>query len=326
MATRTNNLVRGRPPLGTAFQTSLGRMVNAELESVLDQKWIEKLHGRVQLLLTSPPFPLNTKKSYGNLTGERYRAWLAAFASSFAELLTPDGSIVIELGNAWEPGLPAMSTLAIESLLDFKAEGEFVLCQEFIWHNPSRLPTPAQWVNIERIRVKDSFTRFWWLAKTPRPKADNRRVLVEYSDAMKALLKRGSYNSGPRPSEHSIGEDSFVKDNGGAIPPNVLTISNTRANDPYLTYCREHEIPTHPARMPDELPEFFISMLTDPGDVVFDPFAGSNTTGSVAERLGRQWLAVEANLDFVRGSIGRFSSASRIELPEEGETQSHRGL
>ena len=63
--------------------------------------------------------------------------------------------------------------------------------------------------------------------------------------------------------------------------------------------------------MPSDLPEFFIKFLTDPGDIVFDPFAGSNTTGDVAESLGRRWLSVEAELDYIKGSIGRFAKIQK---------------
>ena len=224
-------------------------------------------------------------------------------------LLTPSGSIVIELGNAWVPGEPVMSTLALESLLAFLRHGDLKLCQAFVWHNPARLPSPAQWVNVDRIRVKDSFTHIWWMSRSSRPKADNRRILQAYSKSMLDLLKSGKYNDGDRPSEHRIGKDSFLKDNGGSIPSNVLTFSNTASNnDPYLDYCRKHRIDIHPARMPKEVASFFIKFLTDEGDIVFDPFAGSNTTGSVAESLGRKWRAVEPNASYIQGSIGRFRS------------------
>ena len=148
------------------------------------------------MIFTSPPFPLNRKKKYGNKTGEEYLTWLHDLAPRLTELLTPDGSIVMELGNAWEPGSPVMSTLALEAFLAFKEAGKLNLCQQFVCHNPARLPSPAQWVNVERIRVKDSFTHIWWMSPTERPKADNRRVLTEYSDEMKDLLTRRSYNGG----------------------------------------------------------------------------------------------------------------------------------
>lgn len=267
---------------------------------------VRRYEGTVQLLFTSPPFPLNTKKAYGNLRGEQYTNWLAEFAALFKPLLTRNGSIVIEMGNAWEPGSPVMSTLALEALLKFKAKGDLSLAQQFICYNPARLPSPAQWVTIERIRLKDSYTHVWWMAASERPYADNRSVLKPYSKSMLRLLKSKKYNSGRRPSQHTIGEKSFLKDNSGAIPSNLLSFSNTGNGDAYQKYCRKHSLQLHPARMPIGLPEFFIKLLTKPGDLVFDPFAGSNTTGASAELLKRRWIAIEPREDYVAGSIGRF--------------------
>jgi site-specific DNA-methyltransferase (cytosine-N4-specific) len=276
------------------------------IESFLDSEAGRKLRGSVQMIFTSPPFPLNRKKKYGNKTGEEYLGWLRDLAPRLTELLTPDGSIVMELGNAWEPGAPVMSTLALEAFLAFKEAGKLKLCQQFVCHNPARLPSPAQWVNVERIRVKDSFTHVWWMSPTERPKADNRNVLTEYSQEMKELLARRSYNGGRRPSGHLIGQESFFKDNGGAIPPNVFVYSNTTSTGRYREYCREHELKPHPAPMQMEMVRFFVKMLTDPGDLVLDPFGGSNSTGAVAEDLGRRWIAIEPNREYVSGSKGRF--------------------
>ena len=243
-------------------------------------------------------------------------------AEIFADLLTEDGSIVIELRNAWEPERPVQSLLHLESLLGFvqNPDAELRLCQQFICYNPSRLPSPAQWVTVERIRVKDAFTRVWWLSPVERPKANNLNILTEYSKSMQALLERGTYNSGPRPSEHHIGKKSFLSNNGGAIPPNVvvpgfddiaiglfevLPISNTRANDPYQIYCRRNGITPHPARMQAELASFFIKFLSDKRELVLDPFAGSNTTGAVSQQLGRRWLSIELNPDYITSSRSR---------------------
>jgi len=289
------------------YRTARGVMYHGLAEDVLQSVSAKKYHGKVHLILTSPPFPLNRKKKYGNLQGQKYVEWLAAFAPLMKECLSDDGSIVIEMGNAWEPGEPVMSTLALETLLAFQKSAGLKLCQQFVCYNPARLPTPTQWVNVERIRVKDSYTHVWWMSPTAKPKADNRRVLTAYSSSMVKLLRTGKYNSGSRPSEHRLGKDSFLKDNEGAIPSNVLTLTNTDSNDPYLNYCRQRDLPIHPARMPAGLAEFFVNFLTDADDLVLDPFAGSNTTGSVAERLGRQWLAIEPKQDYIKGSRGRFA-------------------
>lgn len=235
-------------------------------------------------------------------------------AEPLGRLLTDDGSFVVELGNAWEPGEPVMSTLTLKALLKLVEDGGFFLCQQFVVHNPARLPSPTQWVNVERIRVKDAYTNVWWMSRTSRPKADNRKVLSSYSTAMKKLLKRQSYNAGGRPSQHSIGETSFLVDNGGAIPPNVLTMSNTTSTDAYRQYCKQKDLKLHPARMPPELAEFFVRFLTDENDLVLDPFAGSNTTGAAAEELGRQWISIEPEAEYIAGSVGRFEA---VELPRQ---------
>lgn len=196
--------------------------------------------------------------------------------------------------------------MGLRALLSFMETADLQLCQQFVCHNPARLPSPAQWVNVERIRVKDSFTHIWWMSLVERPKASNRHVLNPYSPRMLKLLETGEYNGGRRPSGHVIGETSFNRDNGGAIPPNVLEIPNTSATTEYRQYCRDEGITPHPAPMQPPLVEFFVKMLTDEEDLVFDPFAGSNTTGAVAEELSRRWVASEPNEGYASGSKGRF--------------------
>lgn len=289
-------------------------MLEGLAETVLRSNELDAIRGKVRLIFTSPPFPLKTKKRYGNLRGEQYLAWLTGFGPLFRELLAPTGSIVIELGNSWEPGRPVMSTLALKALLYFQELNQLHLCQEIICHNPARLPGPAQWVTVERVRLKDSFTRFWWLSPSPRPKANNKRVLVPYSPSMQRLLKTGKFNAGRRPSEHHIREHGFAVNHGGAIAPSVLVVPNTRANDSYQRYCRKHRIVFHPARMPPAVPDFFIRFLTNRNDIVLDPFGGSNTTGAAAEALGRYWISVEPDKQYIRGSIGRFDP-KRVHVP-----------
>jgi DNA modification methylase len=306
------NPFRGRPPQEVAYTTPRGRMYCADSSRLLGMGALSRYEGKVNLIFTSPPFPLNTKKKYGNATGDEYVQWLCSFGPLFQRMLTDDGSVVIEMGNSWEPGSPVMSTLAMRALLAFQSTNNLHLCQEFIYQNPARLPGPAQWVNVERIRVKDSFTKLWWLSRTTKPKANNLRVLQEYSPAMKALLKSKKYNAGMRPSEHRIGPTSFLKDHGGAIPSNVLTFSNTQSSDLYQKYCRDHALNPHPARMPMDLAKFFIRFLTEPGDIVLDPFAGSNTTGSAAEQLERYWIGIEASAEYIKTSKGRFTSVHSI--------------
>lgn len=294
-----------------AYNTKLGKCIHGSVEEILKEKNFQKYKGKVNLIFTSPPFPLNRKKKYGNLNGKEYIKWLTKITTLLKDFLSDNGSLVIEIGNAWEKNEPIMSTLPLETLLAIKTKGKLKLCQQFVWFNTAKLPSPAQWVNIERTRVKDSFTSIWWLSKTSKPKANNKNVLEEYSKSMKRLLINKKYNSGLRPSEHNIGEKSFLKENGGAIPSNVLIAANTVSNSNYLNRCKKNGISPHPARMPNFIAEFFIKFLTDKNDLVLDPFSGSNTTGEVSESLKRRWLSIEVEENYIIGSKLKFKNGNR---------------
>ncbi len=289
------------------YKTLNGICINGDCESIISNYVSKHYDSKVQLILTSPPFPLKRAKKYGNKTGNDYLDWLCKIGNMLKPLLTETGSIVVEIGNAWNPGEPTYSTLPIETLIEFKNRCNLYLCQEFIYFNPARLPGPIEWVNKKRIRVKDSFTRIWWLSKTPHPYADNKNIKEPYSKQMKKLLASGKYNAGTRPSEHTISKSAFSIDNGGAIPSNVIIASNTASKDPYLKKCKENGLEIHPARMAPAIPEFFIKFLTKEDDIVFDCFGGSNTTGAMAEHLGRQWISTELDTGYYEGSLFRFS-------------------
>lgn len=293
----------GAEALKIYHKTALGAMI---LGDGLD--WLRCAEtGSVDLVLTSPPFALVRKKTYGNEDADAYLDWFRPFAEEIRRVLKPSGSFVIEIGGAWNRGVPTRSLYHFRLLLMLCDDLGFHLAQEFYWWNPSRLPSPAEWVTVRRIRVKDAVSPIWWLSPTPWPKASNRRVLAPYSGAMRKLMAEGC-KSKRRPSGHSVSE-SFAEDNGGSIPPNLLAIANTESNGAYIAYCRRHGIPVHPARFPWQLPAFFVRMLTDPGDLIVDPFAGSCTTGWVAESLGRRWVCIERHETYLSGALGRFDEA-----------------
>jgi len=272
----------------------------------------------VDLIMTSPPFGLVRKKTYGNVNADQYVDWFRPFGAEFKRVLKPSGSLVVDIGGAWIPGQPTRSLYHFELLIMLCKEIGFHLAQEFFWWSPSRLPTPAEWVTVRRIRVKDAVDCVWWLSPTPWPRASNRRVLAPYSDAMRSLLKNG-YKPKLRPSGHDI-SDKFSTDNKASIPPNIIALPNTESNSYYLRYCKEHGLPQHPARFPAELPEYFIRMLTDQEDMVFDPFAGSCVTGEVAERLNRRWMCCDLVEDYLKGALARFKHADSL-FPEIGKTR-----
>lgn len=261
----------------------------------------------VNLVLTSPPFALQRQKAYGNKDQSAYIDWLTDFARLVHRVLKKDGSFVLDLGGAYEKGVPTRSLYNFRVLIKFCDELGFFLAEEFYWFNPSKLPSPIEWVNKRKLRAKDAVNTVWWLSKSEWPKADVTRVLSPYSDRMKKLLQNPEafYTPKLRPSGHEIGS-AFGKDNGGALPSNLLQISNSESNGKYLDGCKLVGEKQHPARFPAKLPEFFIRMLTDTGDVVLDIFAGSNTTGQAAESQGRRWLSFELSREYVGASAFRF--------------------
>lgn len=301
----------GRTP---QYRTALGAMFLEDSLRILQAM----PSNCVDLVMTSPPFALTRQKEYGNEPIDRYIAWLMPFCEEVHRILKPHGSFVLDIGGSWEPGAPVRSTYHFEVAV--RLAQRFKLAQEFYWFNPARLPSPAEWVTVRRVRVKDAVNMVWWFGKTENPKADNRRVLQPYSESMKTLLRRG-YKAQKRPSGHDISKN-FAQDNGGAIPPNVfvdsseaddapsnfLTIANTESNSHYLRACRERGIKPHPARYPESLVGFFVDFLTEPGDLVVDPFGGSNVTGAVCEGRGRRWVSIEVNNDYVEGSRARFGA------------------
>ena len=274
----------------------------------------------INLVITSPPFALQRKKEYGNKNQDGYIDWLSSFARLVYQKLKNDGSFVLDLGGAYEKGKPVRSLYNFRIPINFCDEIGFFLAEDFYWFNPSKLPSPIEWVNKRKIRVKDSVNTVWWFSKSEFPKSDVRKVLTEYSPRMKKLLENPDkfYAPKKRPSGHNISK-GFAKNNGGAIPSNLLQIPNSESNSQYLRGCKSLKIKAHPARFPGKLPEFFISFLTEPGDLVVDIFAGSNTTGFVAETENRYWIAFENNLEYLATSSFRF-------IQQEPNEQSLRNL
>lgn len=304
----------------------------------------------IDLICTSPPFALLRQKAYGNVHAREYVDWFMGFAREFARILKPKGSLFIDIGGTWIKGVPVRSLYHYELVLRLcdsveAGGGGYYLAQELYWYNPAKLPTPAEWVTVRRERVKDAVNTVWWLSLDPHPKANNRGVLKPYSEAQIKLMEQG-YKPKKRPSEHDI-SDKFAQDNNGAIPPNlingqtsqgneigeavllpvnVISASNTSSNDQYLRLCRENGISPHPARFPKALPEFAIGLCTEEQDVVLDPFAGSNMTGYVAEMMGRKWIAIEQNEEYLKGATFRFARNGHYAPVEAAETVTQKTL
>ena len=290
-----------------SYSTLLGKCIQGDSLEVLSTL----NDNSIDLIITSPPFSLQRHKSYGEIGQAEYVDWLLQFGEKAYSKLKTTGSFVIDLGGAYQKGSPVKALYPFRFMLRMCDEIGYYLAQDIYWHNPSALPTPIEWVNKRKIRCKTSVNTVWWFSKADLPKANIKNVLVPYSSRMqnfidnpKSFVKEEGI---VRPSGHVMGMKSWAKDNGGAIPSNLLQISNSESNSQYLRYCKMLGIKGHPARFPARLPEFFIKMLTDTNDLVVDIFSGSNTTGKVAEELGRRWLSIELNNEYVGNSIFRFA-------------------
>lgn len=298
-----SQLLAGKRP---AYRTTWGATYQGDAVELLGQLPAES----VDLVVTSPPYALHFKKEYGNVDKGAYVAWFRPFAEQILRVLKPEGSFVLNIGGSYNAGSPTRSLYHFRLLLMLCDDLGFHLAQECFWYNPAKLPSPAEWVNVRRVRIKDSVEYVFWLSKGTMPKADNRRVLTEYSPDMKRLLVRG-YRAKERPSGHKI-THKFQTDQGGAIPSNVIERGNNESNSEYIRRCDALGVKPHPARFPAALPEFFTKFLTDPGAIVLDPFGGSNTTGAVAEKLKRRWLSFELSASYVEGSRLRFFSPKGV--------------
>ncbi len=330
MESRPRNTARRPSQVGPeiAYHTGLGRAICGDSLEVMAREPA----GSVDLVVTSPPYALHFKKEYGNASQADYVDWFLPFAKEIKRVLKPTGSFVLNVGGAWTPGAPVRSLYHFRLLLALCDTVGYHLCQEFFWYNPAKMPAPAEWVNVRRIRVKDSVEYIFWLSPNPFPQADNSRVLQAYSKDMERLIRRGVKET-KRPSGHLV-KSTFAADKGGSIPPNLIECGNNESNSHYIRESKRLGRKVHPARFPAELPRFFMEFLTQPGDFVLDPFAGSNTTGAVAERLGRRWLAIEKSPEYHADSELRFrcddepgpegASGQRLLFPEPPRTSAVR--
>ncbi|MFQ5875727.1 MAG: DNA-methyltransferase [Dehalococcoidia bacterium] len=215
------------------YATRLGRAYCADAIQVLARV----PSASIDLVLTSPPYGLHFKKEYGNVAHHQYVEWFLPFAYEIKRILKPAGSFVLNIGGSWVAGAPVRSLYPFRLLIALCDEVGFNLCQEFFWYSLAKMPAPAEWVNVRRIRVKDSVEYIYWLSGGEFPKADNTAVLEEYSDDMRRLIRRGVKTT-KRPSGHSITE-KFSRDRGGSIPANIIQCGNNESNSRYIKMSKE---------------------------------------------------------------------------------------
>lgn len=293
------NVARG--VIITVFETENGVAVAANVEDAAGL--LEP--GSVDLLFTSPPFPLLTGKEYGTSRTADWLDWMLGLCADWNDLLTPTGSLVMELNDVHYRGMPVQSQYIERLMIRLEDELGMYRPGRLLWENTAR-KGPLVWCGVRRVRLNPTAAPLLWMSKTPHCKADNRRVLRPYDSRTRERYIGQRGKDVERPSGLKFGAESWSKDNGGAVAGNVIRCGNASGNDAYIRACKARGLKPHPARMPPKVAEFCIKFLTEEGDLVMDPFFGSGTTGAICEKLGRRWVGFERSLDYLNTATLRF--------------------
>lgn len=293
--------------------TDLGRVLWAEAMEAMG--YIE--NESVQLIFTSPPYPLQRQRDYGGWSADNYLDSLLKHFDRAKPLLTANGSLVVNLCDVYEQGAPSLLTYQEELVVAMKQRG-WNLCGKDFWFNPGK-PKTTPWVTKKRVRMANGMEQIWWWSPTATPFANNRAILEPYSDRHLQTIAAGGIKYGVKSgSRQSHPGTRYRADNGGKIPFNLLKCGSEGSGSEYMRFCRAAGLPYHPARMPRQLAERWVKFASAEGDMVFDPFGGSLNTADVCESLGRHYVAADKCLEYLRGGAFRLrnSAGIRTHFPE----------
>lgn len=304
-----------RPWKMVAFSTDLGVGIWGNAEDVF-----KGMDEPIMLCFTSPPYPLQRSRAYGNPDARQIVDFLCRSLAPIIDNLAPQASLVLNLSNdIFEPGSPARSTYLERVILAMEDEFGLALMDRMVWHNPTKLPGPIAWASKTRQQLNVSYEPILWFAKDPlKVKSDNRRVLEPHTREHQALIRRGgegrtkTYGDGA----YKLRPGCFGAPTSGRIPRNLIRQGHRCPwGDRYRQAASDLGLPLHGAGMPFALPSFFTRFLTEEGDLVVDPFGGRCMTGRAAEECGRRWVCTETMLEYARGGAELFRDVSGFHCP-----------
>ncbi|MPR09846.1 DNA methylase [Microvirga tunisiensis] len=275
--------------------------------------------GSCSLILTSPPYPV-VSREYGKFSVPEWLSWMRDLAGLWKDLLTEDGTLAINLMDAFVGGTPSLSPYIERFTLTCIDDHRLHLSGRQFWHSPTKMGN-IQWSSKLRVRPKNTVEQILLFSKSPSPNWDTRRLPpTSYAPGTIAGFERALQRKrSRRPCGYNINEAAFAPNGSGPIPGNLIVAAGAPGSDRYSRRCRDAGIPAHPARFPEEIPRRIILLTTEPGQLVYDPMAGSNTTGKVALDLGRRFIASEASLTYLAASGFRFDTRAdfrRHPLPD----------
>ena len=263
--------------------------------------------GSLSLIMTSPPYPV-VNRAYGRFGMAEWMDWMSGLVGLWRDLLRDDGTLAINLMDVHVPGSPTLSTYVERFTLDAIDRHGMHLAGRMPWHSPTKLAN-LEWAVKRRVALKNTVEHVILLSKSESPAWDTRRLPPQpYADRTESQKRSDAARRSAvkRPGGYDINEAAFAKEGEGGIPHNLIISGGVGGGGTYAKRCREAGVSPHPARFPEELPRRVILLATDTGDTVYDPMAGSNTTGKVALDLGRRFISSEPVLEYARASSFRF--------------------
>ena len=230
----------------------------------------------VDLIVTSPPYADSRNGTYGGIHPDKYVEWFLPKTAQFLRVIKPTGTFVLNIKEKVVKG--ERHTYVLELIRGMRAQG-WLWTEEYIWHKKNSYP--GKWPN----RFRDSWERCLQFNKDRNFKMYQEAVMVPVGEWAKSRLRNLSETDKRR--DESKAGSGFGKNISNwlgrdmAYPSNVLHLATECSNK------------NHPAAFPEVLPEWFIKLFTQKGDVVLDPFVGSGTSALVAKRLGRSYIGID---------------------------------
>lgn len=291
-----------------AFSTKLGIALWGDARKIFE-KSTEPIH----LILSSPPYPLNEPRVYGNVKEKEYVDWLCYMIEPIVKNLVDGGSVVLNISNDISIKESPHKSLYKERLvLALHDRLSLYKMDEIPWVNTSKIPSNP-WATQKKVQMLPAWEPILWLCNSPtKTKADTTRILQPYSESHLRYVAHGGskkdYINGD--GTYHVKKGAFSQLNDGALPKNVFQRGHrSSSTNNYHQLCKFLGLPKHPATFPIEIPKYFIQFLTEKGDCVADPFGGRGTTLLAAEELGRRWIGGDIIWEYLRGGGVCFSDA-----------------
>lgn len=290
-----------------AFSTKLGIGIWGDARKIFE-KSTEPIH----LMLSSPPYPLQAPRAYGNVKEAEYVDWICYMIEPIVRNLLEGGSVVLNISNDISlKKSPAKSLYKERLVIALQDRLGLYKMDEIPWINTSKIPTNA-YATQKKILMLPAWEPILWFCNNPAMvRASTTKILRPHSQEHLDYVKNGGskkeYINGD--GKYHIKQGAFSKETKGSLPKNIFTRGHRSAEtNRYHKICNELNIAKHAAMFPFEIPEYFIKFLTDEGDLVVDPFSGSFTTPLAADKLNRRWIGSDLIWEYLRGGGERFDN------------------